>query len=48
MDKPELDQGLPIWIDDNHNIHYELPHGLIILTEGEKLLIQQVSAYIPL
>jgi hypothetical protein len=48
MTKPESDRGLPVWIDDNQDIHYELPLELTVLTEGEKLLIQQVSAYIPL
>jgi hypothetical protein len=48
MNKPESDRGLPVWIDDNQDMHYELPLELTVLTEGEKLLIQQVSAYIPL
>ena len=37
----------PTWIDKSNNIHYELPEVLQDLREGEKLLIQQVSPYVP-
>ena len=39
---------LPVWIDDNGQEMYHLPDELIGLREGEKLLIQMVSPYIPL
>ena len=39
---------LPLWIDKNSNLHFELPTELIGLREGEKLLIQQISPYVPL
>jgi hypothetical protein len=32
INKPELDRGLPVWMNDNQNIHYELPPELTILT----------------
>ena len=38
----------PSWIDSNGQKHFEQPEELTGLTEGEKLLLQQVSPYIPL
>ena len=38
----------PTWKDNNNQVHYEIPHQLLDLTEGEKLLLQQVSPYVPL
>ena len=40
----------PVWFKDGkHNSpQYDLPHELCGLSEGEKLLIQQVSPYVPL
>ena len=38
----------PTWIDLKGQKHYEQPDELVDLTEGEKLLLQQVSPYIPL
>ena len=38
----------PTWTDRDGMVHYELPAELLDLTEGEKLLIQQVEAYVPL
>ena len=38
----------PIWIDDNQSVHFTVHEELSSLTEGEKLLIQQVSPYVPL
>ena len=38
----------PTWKDDNNQIHYEIPNELLHLTEGEKLLLQQISPYVPL
>jgi hypothetical protein len=39
---------LPIWIDKHNTIQYHVPKELADLREGEKLLIQQVSVYVPL
>ena len=46
----ECDQSLtlPVWIDDDGTIQYHLPEELDCLREAEKLLIAQVSAYVPL
>ncbi len=41
-------KDLPIWFDKNGLVQYHLPKELQNLREGEKLLIQQVSAYVPL
>ena len=41
----------PTWtekLDTEDRIHYDVPEVLKILREGEKLLIQQVSVYVPL
>ena len=38
----------PVWYDDNQNIQFHVPKELKELTEGEKLLIQQVSPFVPL
>lgn len=38
----------PIWYDEEGAIHFELPDELKCLREGEKLLIQKVTAYVPL
>ena len=35
--------ALPVWYDDENNVHYELPSELVDLTVAEKLLIQLVS-----
>ena len=40
--------GHPTWKDNNNQIHYEIPNELLHLTEGEKLLLQQISPYVPL
>ena len=40
--------SLPTWIDDNGTVQYKLPTELSTLREGEKLLIAQISVYIPL
>jgi hypothetical protein len=39
---------LPVWYDDHDNVRYDLPVELQDLREGEKLLLQQLSPYIPL
>jgi hypothetical protein len=46
----ECDQSLtlPVWIDDDGTTQYHLPEELECLREAEKLLIAQVSAYVPL
>ena len=41
-------KDLPIWFDKDCIVQYHLPKELQNLREGEKLLIQQVSAYVPL
>jgi hypothetical protein len=46
----ECDQSLtlPVWIDDEGTTQYNLPEELACLREAEKLLIAQISAYVPL
>ena len=46
----EYDQSLtlPVWIDADGITQYHLPEELECLREAEKLLIAQVSAYVPL
>jgi len=39
---------LPVWKDDFNNTQFFVPECLTSLTEGEKLLIQQISVYVPL
>jgi hypothetical protein len=39
---------LPIWFNDQQKPQYHVPVELSALTEGEKLLIQQISPYIPM
>jgi hypothetical protein len=39
---------LPVWIDEQNHLQYHVPPQLSCLREGEKLLIQQVSVYVPL
>jgi len=39
---------LPIWKDEHEQNHFTVPLVLSTLTEGEKLLIQQISVYVPL
>jgi hypothetical protein len=50
MNRPELDRGLPVWIDENQDIHYELPLELSILTGKasytRKLGLLQLDAYL--
>ena len=46
--KTQYEQNLPVWIDEENKIQYERPKELTCLTDGEKLLIQQVNSYIPL
>ena len=46
--KDKLEQDLPIWYDKEGIVQYHLPTQLQCLREGEKLLIQQVAAYVPL
>ena len=38
----------PTWFDCNKEEHLEVPDPLLDLREGEKLLIQQISPYVPL
>ena len=46
--KETMNKDLPIWKDQEGNVQYNLPEQLKCLREGEKLLIQQVAAYVPL
>jgi hypothetical protein len=46
--KEKMEKDLPIWYDKKGIVQYNLPPQLKSLREGEKLLIQQVSAYVPL
>ena len=46
--KEEKKKDLPIWYDKEGAVQYHLPLQLKCLCEGEKLLIQQVAAYVPL
>ena len=38
----------PTWTDSSGMIRFDIPEVLLDLREGEKLLIQQVSPYVPL
>jgi hypothetical protein len=47
----EYRDSLPIWYEDlpnKRNPRFDLPSELSCLREGEKLLIQQISCYVPL
>src|SRR5688500_12089775 len=46
--KEFTNNDLPIWYDKQRIMQYYLPQELKCLREGEKLLIQQVAAYVPL
>ena len=49
--KEEYKDSLPIWYEDllnKQNERFDLPYQLSCLREGEKLLIQQISCYVPL
>src|SRR5688572_7191582 len=46
--KEKMEKDLPIWYDKEQIAQYHLPEQLKCLQEGEKLLIQQVAAYVPL
>ena len=39
---------LPVWIDENETVHFNLPKELKYLRPGEKMLIQLLSTHIPL
>ena len=39
---------LPVWFDENNVAQFHVPQELSCLREGEKLLIQQISVYVPL
>ena len=41
-------EGLPLWTDCHGNPQYNIPKELACLREGEKLLIQQLSCYVPI
>ena len=42
-----MNKNLPVWYNKDI-VQYHLPEQLQCLREGEKLLIQQVAAYVPL
>ena len=44
---PVSENLLPVWRDDNGTVRFDAPAELTTLREGEKLLIQMVSPYIP-
>jgi hypothetical protein len=44
----DFDDVLPLWVDENNVKQYHVPDVLSCLREGEKLLIQLVSVYVPL
>lgn len=46
--KTRKDFPHPLWLDETKTPHYTVPEELSGLSEGEKLLIQQVSPFIPL
>jgi len=46
--KEELHSFLPTWTDEEGHVHYTVPEVLSGLTIAEKMLIQQVSPFIPL
>ena len=46
--KEKIIKDLPIWYDKKGAVQFHLPDELKCLREGEKLLIQQVAAYVPL
>ena len=39
---------MPVWTDSENVIQYSVPDELSCLREGERLLIQQISVYVPL
>ena len=43
-----FEEFLPIWSDEKGICQYHVPQVLSSLREGEKLLIQQISVYVPL
>ena len=42
------DMMLPVWYDDNNNVHFEVPCELQNLRLGEQLLIQRLSCFVPI
>jgi len=46
--KEKITEELPVWKDEEGKWRYDLPEELACLREGEKLLIQQISVYVPL
>lgn len=48
VNKEDIIKNLPIWYDKKGSVQFNLPKQLKCLHEGEKLLIQQVAAYVPL
>ena len=48
MTKHRSVEGVPLWEDELKVPQYHVPNELKCLREGEKLLIQQISMYVPL
>ena len=46
-DITEQQAALPVWWDENNDVHYELPEVLRDLREEKKLLIQKINIYVP-
>ena len=44
----DIEERLPIWIDDDLNVRYDIPTELSGLTIAEKMLIQRASPFVPL
>ena len=40
--------SLPVWYDDNNQVHYDLPVELQGLHIGEQMVIQKLSLYVPI
>ena len=44
----QVQSVLPVWQNDQKQIQFQLPAELMDLREGEKLMIQKYSAYVPI
>ena len=48
LNQEDMDKYLPVWYDKKGKVQYQLSLQLQGLHEGEKLMLQQVSPYVPL
>jgi len=46
--KSNSDMMLPVWYDDDNNVHFDVPSELKNLRLGEQLLIQRLSCFVPI